>query len=367
MNFTSTSGKLIFIIILLIAALAIIPLSKLKFNYDVESYFKKKDPKLLYYHNFRETFENDNDFILIGIHNEPDIFEQSFLTKIDSLTQTITKLDLVEYVNSPSNLKRFIIDPLGTPIEIPLIHIDDTRRYSADSTRIYESANLIGSYFSEDAQSISIYIKKEEFTDKHVNDELLNNLYKIIETYHFQEFHLAGRIRTQNYYVSQMNNEIIKFAVASIILMILYLLIAFRSLLGIVVPLLVIGISVILALAVIQITGYQMDLIMTTLPSLLFIIGISTSVHLISRFTEEIGTGKNKSIGLRNTVNEIGRASFLAAFTTAIGFIALLVIDIPPIRYFGVYTAIGVLLTFIISIILIPVSRQTNVDRLLDC
>ena len=74
----------------------------------------------------------------------------------------------------------------------------------------------------------------------------------------------------------------------------------------------------------------------------------------ITKYLQEIKLGKSPDEAIRVTLREIGLAILLTSITTAIGFASLLISNVPPIREFGLYAAIGVVFTFIISIVIIP-------------
>jgi predicted RND superfamily exporter protein len=44
--------------------------SKLEFDYDFEKFFPQEDNDLVFYEDYREKFENDSDFILLGFTNK---------------------------------------------------------------------------------------------------------------------------------------------------------------------------------------------------------------------------------------------------------------------------------------------------------
>ena len=347
-------GTVLLITVLLITGIAGWVASSIKFQYDIESFFSKSDPELNYYHDFRKTFENDNDFVLVGLPCPDGIFQKSFLERLGRLTDSLANLAHIQYVQSPTNLKNVVISPLGSPFEIPLIHIEEPERYPADAQKIYEDPRWVNAFFSADTQAVSLFIKKEEFTGKAVNDSLLKNIEGALTTAGFDTYYLAGRIRTQNYYVGQMQSETALFAVLALVLLVVFLVLSFRNVWALILPLFVIIASVVWTFAIIHLTGQSLDLMMTMLPTLLFVIGISSSVHFISRFREERGEGKEKKAAILLTVKEIGLATFLTAFTTAVGFASLAFIEIPPIQRFGLYTAVGVMITFVVTLMVIP-------------
>jgi predicted RND superfamily exporter protein len=53
--------------------------SQIGFDYDFESFFPQDDPETAFYLDFRDRFETDNDFLIIGIEGHPGIYDQDFL------------------------------------------------------------------------------------------------------------------------------------------------------------------------------------------------------------------------------------------------------------------------------------------------
>ena len=95
--------------------------------------------------------------------------------------------------------------------------------------------------------------------------------------------------------------------------------------------------------------------------------GIADSVHMISKYddTREAGLGKRKSI--IEMLKTLGSATFLTSITTAIGFASLVSSSVVPMKRFGVYTAVGVLIAYIITIALLPAAlKVTKKNRVVD-
>jgi predicted RND superfamily exporter protein len=90
------------------------------------------------------------------------------------------------------------------------------------------------------------------------------------------------------------------------------------------------------------------------LPLMLFVVGMSDTIHIISRYVSELGYGASKKDALRITIKESGFGSGLSALTTSIGFFTLMTSTIRPIHNFGLFTGIAVLLAFLMSFTLLP-------------
>jgi len=100
--------------------------------------------------------------------------------------------------------------------------------------------------------------------------------------------------------------------------------------------------------------GKNLDIMTILIPTIMFVVGMSDVIHILSKYLEELRYGKDKISAIQKTMKEVGLATFLTSLTTAIGFLTLLTAGIRPIREFGVYTAVGVMLAFILAITFLP-------------
>jgi predicted RND superfamily exporter protein len=333
--------------------------TQLKFDYDFESFFPVDDPELEFYNTFRSYFESDNDFVLIGIENDKGIFRSDFLQRVDSLSKDLVGIEDVRFLQSPTLASQFIIGPLG-PIEVPYLHPEDPSKYKADSVRIYKSSSLVGTLFSTDAKSVSILVETTPFLSKVKSDSLVKELDNVIERYRFDEIHLAGRLHGQKYFVDKMQWELATFTALGIILLIIFLTISFRSWWGVWVPLVVVLLAVTWLLALMVLFGKPLDIMSILLPTILFVVGMSDVVHIITRYLEELRNGESQVEAIKISFKHIGMATFLTSLTTAIGFLTLLTANIMPVQDFGLYTAIGVFVAFLLAFTLLPAILLLN-------
>lgn len=329
--------------------------SKLEFDYDFENFFPQNDKDLDYFLEYRETFENDNDYILISIGNQTGIFNTQFLKKANQFSIDLKNLNHVDDVISPTNLKQPVINSFGF-IEIPLLHIDDPTKFKNDSIRISKSKEYTKTLFSSDFKSICIVVHNSQIITKKASDELLVDLENLILRYNFKEIHYAGKIRGQKTYLNKMKFELVLFLSISVFLIIVFLLISFRSFFGVIIPLVTVLFSIVGVLGIMQITGKSLDVMSTLLPTILFVVGMSDAVHILNRYIEELRSGKQKTEAIKITFKEVGMATLFTSITTAVGFITLMMVPIKPMQDFGLYSAIGVILAFIIAITFLPAS-----------
>lgn len=327
----------------------------IRFDYDFESFFPIDDPDLDVYLKFRKTFEYDNEFILLGIENKKGIFQQDFLEKIETLSDSLKHVKDITSVASPSTLQNTSVTELG-PIQFPYIHIDDPSRYKSDSATIYRSQELVGSFFAPNGKSVSLFLKTTEGISKAKSDSLLSRIDRLVKAQHFDHVYSASKARGQKTYLERLSGEFVIFFFASFLLVVIFLYISFRSFWGVWVPILVVVISIIWTLALMTVSGKALDIMTVLLPTMMFVVGMSDVVHIVTKYLEELREGTmNRFDALIKTIKDVGFATFITLITTSLGFLSLLNSHIIPIRDFGFYTSIGVFIGFILAFTIVPV------------
>jgi predicted RND superfamily exporter protein len=349
------TSVLILIAIAVITGVSIWQILALKIDYDFEAYFPQNHPETDFYLNFRKTFETDNDFIIVALENDQGIFDQRFLKEVDSLSRSLAKLPEIVQVVSPTEAVEYVRDPLfGGVFTRPWINIDNPDEYAADSMRIYSSSGMVGVLYSPDAKSVAINMKHSQGLSKEKCDTLAEVIPALVDKFHFDRSHVIGRSLGQKLYVELMVKELALFISMSLLLTAIFLFIAFRSGWGLVIPTLVVTISIIWTLGFIRLLGNDIDLMLTILPTIIFVVGMSDSVHVLSKYMQEIRAGKEKREAVRYAFKSIRLATFLTALTTSIGFVTLVASNIRPISNFGIYTSVGVMLAYGLTYSMLP-------------
>lgn len=327
--------------------------SDLEFDYDFEKFFPKGDPESTFFFEFRDSFHSDNDFVIVGAKREAGIFNQEFLTKVDALTDSLENLKYVESVYSVTNFSEPIISG-GLPFSRPILDFSSEEYLLRDSARLVNRPEYVGTFISPDFKSVGIQVLHKEYLSKSACDTLGRELQKLVYSFDFDESHAIGRCIGQDVYIDMMQHEMVLFMGLSMLMIIIFLVIAFRSWWGVWVPLMVVLLAIIWNLGVMYLLGQKIDVMLTVLPTIIFVVGMSDVVHIISKYFEELRSGLAKMAALKIAFKEIGLATFLTSVTTGIGFLTLMTSSIEPIQNFGLYTAIGVFLAYILAFSLLP-------------
>ncbi|MEX0819028.1 MAG: MMPL family transporter [Pirellulaceae bacterium] len=111
------------------------------------------------------------------------------------------------------------------------------------------------------------------------------------------------------------------------------------------------------SVALVYYTGNTMSLMMITMPTLIYVLAISGSVHLVNYYRDAIATG-----GIEGAPERVMAAGWLpctlTALTTAVGLGSLGMSDVVPVKMFGIYSALGVLCSLAILFLFLPAALQ---------
>ncbi len=329
-------------------------LKDIRFDYNFENFFPSHDDETSFFYDYRDDFKSDNDFLLISIENEAGVFEPNFLKKVNDFSQKLGDVEYVENVLSITTESEQFIFPGGSTSSKRYIDFTDFDAVR-DSARIYKNDELINTFVSENGKAICIFIKHEDYLSKKKSDQLVKDVDKITKSLKLKNTRIAGRAVGQAYYINKMIFELSLFLGLSAFLIILFLYIAFKSIWGILIPQIVIVGSLIWIIGGMGLFDAPINIILTVLPSIMFVVCMSDVIHLVSKYLDALRVEKDTFTAIKVSVKEVGLATFLTSITTSIGFFSLYFVRVQPIQVFGVILGIGVLIAFVLTFLTLPI------------
>ena len=116
--------------------------------------------------------------------------------------------------------------------------------------------------------------------------------------------------------------------------------------------------SVWITLGIIGFTDYEVTMTVIIVGPIVLALGVSYGLHITNRYAEASGTPREK---MAIALNSTGRAVFLSAVTTVIGFISLTFTPMAPIKTVGFSLAGGIVVVYIMTMVMVP-----NLTMMLD-
>jgi uncharacterized protein len=331
-------------------------LARLRFTYNFNDFYPRGDPDLAYYLRYTSTFSTDNDYVLVGLE-APDgqAFRPAFLHRVDSLTAFLKRQPHIVSVVSPTTATFPVFDG-GTALTVPYLHPAEPDRRATDSAFVRRAPELRNSLFAGDYRAVALIIRTDAALGKAPGDTLLANLDTALRRLGFpaKEVHVAGRVVAQSIFVERLQWELVVFISLAVFLVTGLLWATFRTWWGVALPLIVVLLAVVWGLGAMGLGGGSINLLTALLPTMLFVVGMSDVVHILTRYGAELRHGGEKIRAVWVSVREASFGSGLSSLTTSIGFLTLITSNIRPIHDFGLYTGISILLTFVLAFTLLP-------------
>lgn len=167
--------------------------------------------------------------------------------------------------------------------------------------------------------------------------------------------------------------------IASLAVLSVMLLVIFKNLRWVLASVGIVIASVACTRAVLVLAGAQLSMVSSMLNSLVTVISIGTTTHIIVYY-RELRASLNPHDATLRTLRELWHPVLWTVVTIAVGFAALLVSDIIPVRSFAIMMTLGTLMVLVVSLAVLPatfasgsyipipgqVRMEEKLDRMLD-
>jgi len=170
------------------------------------------------------------------------------------------------------------------------------------------------------------------------------------------EVHITGvpyiKIRLTEY----IRNNVAIYGVLVLILLSVFLFLVHGTFMGVILPLLTVFFAVIWTMGLLVVMGQSINIYTSMIPTLLLFIGITNSIHIIACYQQELTSERENSNVVKSMVHMMATPCLMTSVTTAAGFATLSISNVVLIRILGIYMAVGILFSLLISFTLIPAS-----------
>ncbi|MDQ6968148.1 MAG: MMPL family transporter [Mariprofundaceae bacterium] len=357
----------VLILLALITAGFVSQLSSLKMETNIENMLPKSMDAYTNKKKLEKIFSSA-DMVVVGITNYKNprgIFNPHTLQLVDELTQwmkqhkefrTLALADLMS-LSTIKNIRGtadgmevepFMERPVSSPKDIALL-----------KQRLIDNGLYMGSIVSDDGKGTLIVVRPSSEYIGHYHEiyQLIKNKVDEINARGGEESILiTGRPIVEGVFGVYMPQDMQKMQPIILALLALLLFFSFRSIRGVLIPLAVVILSELWMLGTMAAAGIPIYTVTTLLPVLILAIGIADSVHLLTHIRAEAGrdTNTDKFTAIIRGMQGMWSPILMTTLTTAVGFLAMLTSQLLPMRFFGVFAAVGIIYAFIITILFIP-------------
>ena len=339
------------VVLITIGAATFLP--RITFDASIDAMIPEDDPVLVELMEIVEDF-GTQDLFLVAVQGD-DVFSPATLRKIHDLASELEALPGVVEVQSPLNAQKVESGFFGIEIAPMTLDLPQTPEEIEEFRNDILSSPYAGRLITPDGRGAALFLELDGPALLTERNDLMGQIEAVVQRYTGPEkIHVVGDAYILYFTEQIMKQDLVKLVpfVAVIIGVVLYW--TLRSFLGIVIPLLTVGISVTWTVGLMIWRGIPVSIISMVMPVILVTIGIASSIHILNKYQEGLASGLAKREALEETFAAITAPVVMAALTTAAGFASLNTAFVHPIREFGVLTAVGVMLAMGLSLSLVP-------------
>ena len=336
--------------------------SKLYMDGSNEVFFSADNPELLAFHKLENTYTKHDNVIIVLAPKDGNVFSKSTLSAIENMTTASWQMPYSSRVDSITNFQ------YTEAVEDDLIVRDmvtDANSLSDDEVKKVKQAVL-----SEPMLFKQLISEKGHVTGINVTLQIAP-LERTMATAEIAEYtramkadlnasdpnidvYLSGMVMMDDAFNTSAINDVSKLLPFSFACMMLLLAILVGRFFGTVVTFLVILFSIIAAMGVGGMLGYPLTGVSSSTPIIIMTVAIANCIHVLTTYAQSLKGGQSKKEAMANSLRINLQPVFLASATTAIGFLTMNFSEVPPFNHLGTLVAIGVLLSFALSITFLP-------------
>jgi predicted RND superfamily exporter protein len=379
---------------LVIALMALLTVSlasgmvRLTFEMSTESFLDPDDPERANYDAFRSQYANEDSILLI-LHSER-IFDFEFLEKLRSLHEDLeNEIEIADEVTSLVNAR------VTRGSEDELIVEELLERWPRDEAELAAVERLArknpvyrNTLISEDARFTTVTVRVTPagpasevdalaaFEDEPAEakgeagaagapppilegEELIavmERLVEIVGRHASDDFpiYVTGNPELSYSLLATSRKDMTRFAGISILLIAALLMLVFRRVSGVVIPLLAVTLPLAATLGIMGMVGLPITPSTQQLPTFLLVVGVADSVHLLAIFYRSLDRGSPREDAITYALRHSGLAVVLTSVTTAGALGSMIFSDLVPIAGLGIAAPTGVMLALVYSVVLLP-------------
>ena len=345
-------------LILLITVLFIFPMKEnTKMETNLDKYMPENHPAFVYSNKAEEWF-NIKDGIIIAIENKKGVYNSETLEIVKKLTKKIQKF---KDINKADVVSLYTADNIvgtdaGMDVKVFYKRIPKTKEQLAELKKKVESNEMVfGRIVSKD-ETVTVIIAG---IDNDVfSQDFYKNILKVSKEFETKDnkIYVAGRPIVEGTMALLGPKDMKKMVPIVILVIMLVLYLTLRSVKSTIMTLLVVFFSTIWAFGLMALVNIPIYAVSTMIPVMLIAIGVADGIHLYSHLhlymRKHPETTKLEAV--KDMLKNMWSPVVMTSVTTAVGFISLLTSQVYPIKYFGIFTAFGVMAAMVFSLVLIP-------------
>jgi len=388
-------------LLILIAGFFIFHIPNFQLDASSDSLVLEGDENLRYYQSIKKDYGSD-DYLVISYQVTGNLLDQKQIHHLRKFRDELTTIDQVKSVTSILDVPLFRSPPLSlVDLSSEDISIDNGNADLIKATTEFKTSPLYAdNLVSLDGKTTAVLVnlkenlefnklreKRDNMRIKRANGELtINDLDKLkaiekqvlknstiqadtqantikqirttIDKYRDQaQLFLGGLPMITTDIIAYIDNDLIVFSLAVVGLMTLILAIIFRGIRWILMPIIISVTGAFVMTGILAFLGWKVTVISSNFFSLLLVMTLSVTIHLIVRYRElsQLNPESTDRDLIQLTLKQMFKPCLFTTLTTFAAFSSLLISGIRPVIDFGWMMSIGVTIALVLSFMAFPI------------
>jgi len=348
-------------LLLMLAMLGALP--QLYKDTRADAFLAADNPALIYRNKVKAQF-GLSDPIVVAVINESrqGVFNPQSLQLVNWLSEEISALDNINSDRVTSLATENNISGSDDGMEVTPF-FDELPETQAEADRVWQQVSdfplYMGQLVSHDKQATLIVA---ELIDEDQVEQTYEDILALVEraprtASDSNSIHVAGEGAVAGFLGSYIDADAQRLNPIAGLIITLIILFAFRRVSTALLANVIIGASVLMTLSAMALLDVPFFVITNALPVILIGIAVADSMHIFSHYFELQAKQpeRDKPELIIETLEAMWRPITLTTLTTMAGFIGLyFAAYMPPFKFFGLFTAVGVGVAWLYSLVFLP-------------
>jgi predicted RND superfamily exporter protein len=343
------------LLVVAVHAASVFFILRMQVNNAPEVYYNDDSPAVLLRNALRRDFPNDE--ALTVVFQGTDLYGREFLTRLQTLSDTLQRNPLVDRVTSVLSLERisgssdgFAVERLVDPARLKKLTPEALRQ------RVLGDRFAPGALASRDGTVLALAVRPKPLTESAERLALKIAVAVAINDAGLRPYYAgdAGPVTLDVAQLDSVLGDTKNFMPLTVAISLGLLAWVVGRLRPVVIGGLAMSTVVLPTIAAIGVAGQPYTMATAILPSLLAAYAVATLLHLYAGVQRAQAGSESRAQCVDRALGETVKPSFFNVLTTGAGLLSLTLVPIPPIQVFGVAGALGTVLVFLTVFVLVP-------------
>ncbi|HEY8387909.1 MAG TPA: MMPL family transporter [Parasegetibacter sp.] len=334
---------------------------KVELSYEFTRAIPTDNPKYQLYQEFKSTFGEDGNLLVIGVQTD-DLFKEAFFNDYRELQSSLKEVRGVKEILAVPGALNLIKDTVTEKLRaVPVFAAGRLNQEELDSSAaVFLNLPFYqGILYNPESRAYMMALTMDNaIINSPARVAVVDSIVSLANAFGERqktEVYLSGLPLIRTMVAQRIENEMRWFLIGSFVLSAVILLLFFRSVSATLLSLGVVLAGVIWSMGTMHLLGYKITLLTALIPPLIVVIGIPNCIYFLNKYHTAYNEEGEKRAALIHMISRMGIVTLFCNISAAIGFAVFGLTRSEILKEFGAVAGLNIMVIFFISFILIPI------------